>query len=128
MTKWLDDPVATFIPERPLNTDFGSAASFEKARIWIKTCIAKSVARSEPPYELDDPRRRQRISDNHSHCQAYRKSPMPTRVLDLEDPNNIRVKSTEGELDDYVAISYCWETTPNLVTTRNTLCSRMGLS
>ncbi|KAF9468732.1 heterokaryon incompatibility protein-domain-containing protein [Collybia nuda] len=97
-----DNPAATWIKKRPVNHDVASPAAFEKARRWIQDCVG-----------------------NHERCPKTNETSLPTRVLDLKDPDNIRLHITNGQIGIYAALSYCWGDTANLLTTEDTLSSRI---
>lgn len=98
----LDNPAAKWIAKRPVNPNVASPAAFEKAKGWVHDCL-----------------------ENHEQCPKAHKTPLPTRVLDLSDLNNIRLHVTNGQVGTYVALSYCWGNTINLTTTQDTLSSRI---
>ncbi len=68
-------------------------------------------------------------SQKHTECNSTHSGRLPTRVLDLGKDNNgsIEVRLCEtipGQLDKYVALSYCWGKSGNITTTKKTLKGR----
>lgn len=65
---------------------------------------------------------------SHAQCNSADSNWLPTRVLDLGEGNGpIEVRLYEtvtGQLDKYIALSYCWGKCGNLVTTKATLKDR----
>lgn len=65
--------------------------------------------------------------ENHPHCtRRTSQRPMPSRVLDVSK-SQVRLLETDGLLDDYVTLSYCWgpPTSHRLVTLRSNLASHI---
>jgi hypothetical protein len=103
------NPLTEYVKQRAADPDVASAASFQTARKWITECLDS---------HKDCPKQ------NHSaglwNFGRRRRSPLPTRVLDLfTNLGSGRVKlhlSRRGERGDYVALSYCWGKTPQVKT------------
>lgn len=64
----------------------------------------------------------------HSHCLTDISERLPTRVLDLGDPQgpvSIRLyEPPSGSSARYIALSYCWGQVGNLTTTKSTMAAR----
>lgn len=62
-----------------------------------------------------------RCGTDHARCEGEEIA-LPTRVLDVGDPQNIRLCETEGRPGVYIALSHCWGL-PNktFITTHDTI-------
>ncbi|EEU41411.1 uncharacterized protein NECHADRAFT_23862, partial [Fusarium vanettenii 77-13-4] len=90
------DPLAKLIPRRPVHRDVQSNTVFAAAQRLIHACLRP-----------DNP------SEGHALCRYSRDTVLPTRVLDVGDPNDpnssARLKINEFETHgSYLALSYCW--------------------
>lgn len=75
----------------------------EKAREWLDDCI----------------------SGSHEHCPAPIASALPTRVVDVGRQDGvIRLVSSDGKVDNYIALSHCWGKQQIITTTKATLEDR----
>ncbi|KAI0407329.1 heterokaryon incompatibility protein-domain-containing protein [Xylaria palmicola] len=95
-----NDPSIKALPIEPPGLDIGSERAFEKARQWLKACCSK-----------------------HSACPSSKRSPLPTRVIDVSG-EKIRLVDTRAEglkKDKYVTLSYCWGGPQPITTTKATL-------
>lgn len=80
-----DKPWPTLAP-RP-NLDSGSGEAVQRSKRWLTQCLESHTICSRPPSKL------------------------PKRVLDLmvpDNPNIVRLYETRGEVEQFVALSYCW--------------------
>lgn len=71
-------------------------------------------------------RARTRIQDclsanGHRYCSRIVSPKLPTRVLDCDGSNTRLYLSKQGETGNYTALSYCWGSTQNFITTKSTL-------
>lgn len=61
----------------------------------------------------------------HSKCQKMRgPQPLPSRVIEIptdKAPHTVKLRETRGEIGTYAALSYCWGTCAQIVTTQSTL-------
>jgi hypothetical protein len=118
LTRPLDDPASTITHRRHPVTDLASDQSFSLARQWLNVC-----------------------ERNHRGCPANDFIPaLPTYVVDvLPAMSTVAAKlykTTEGERDKYLCLSYCWGTRPQYTTTEANLTenicglpiSRLGLT
>lgn len=65
---------------------------------------------------------------HHGSCGERTATALPTRVLDLEPESGVAVKlyeSREGELGEYIALSYCWGEAQPEQTTKQTLSGKL---
>ncbi|KAI0512607.1 heterokaryon incompatibility protein-domain-containing protein [Xylaria bambusicola] len=95
-----NDPSNKALPIQPPGLDIGSERAFEKARQWLKTCCNK-----------------------HSTCPSPKRSPLPTRVIDVS-AETLRLIDTRAEglkHGMYVTLSYCWGGPQPVTTTKATL-------
>lgn len=63
---------------------------------------------------------------HHSSCPHPAPRPLPTRVLDVYNPDNanandLRLHVTQGEWGQYAALSYCWGDGQQFKTTLSSL-------
>jgi hypothetical protein len=85
---------------RDVSVDPSSDDCFEIAREWLHDCF-------------------------WNHGCGTKRGPLPTRVLALgEDNENIFLYESEGEKEDYAALSHCWGTAMPITTTIATLEQR----
>ncbi|KAJ3522989.1 hypothetical protein NM208_g12629 [Fusarium decemcellulare] len=80
-----DGREATYIRARECDHNVNSEAAYSKIRSWIADC-----------------------DDRHSCCPRQAPMPLPTRVLDLNDPYSVKLRETQSERGQYAALSYCW--------------------
>ncbi|KAK5627655.1 hypothetical protein RRF57_003370 [Xylaria bambusicola] len=94
------DPSSKALPIHPPGLDIGSERAFEKARQWLKTCCNK-----------------------HSTCPSPKRSPLPTRVIDVSAETLRLIDTQEEGLKHgmYVTLSYCWGGPQPVTTTKATL-------
>ncbi|RSL90353.1 hypothetical protein CEP51_000759 [Fusarium floridanum] len=88
------DRAATYISSRDCDLSMGSGVAYAKIRSWMAECDTQ-----------------------HSSCQRPESMPLPTRVLDLQDQNTVRIHEARTEDDHYAALSYCWGMNPQFETT-----------
>ncbi|KAI0869859.1 heterokaryon incompatibility protein-domain-containing protein [Hypoxylon argillaceum] len=103
-----NDPSHKALPIHPPGLDIGSERAFEKARQWLKACCKK-----------------------HSACESSKKSPLPTRVIDVsgEILRLIDTRAEGLEHGKYVTLSYCWGGPQPVTTTKASLEQHLrGLS
>jgi hypothetical protein len=95
----IDDPAALFVPVRPIELDDASAQCFSSARKWLADCSA-----------------------NHPDCETNSQPPLPTRVIDVSESDDVLKLHQSGPEDKgaYAALSYCWGSEqPEQTTTAN---------
>ncbi|RKL13842.1 hypothetical protein BFJ70_g15848 [Fusarium oxysporum] len=80
-----NDREATYIRSRECDHNVNSEAAYSKIRSWIADC-----------------------DDRHSCCPRPVPMPLPTRVLDLNNPDSVKLHETQSERGQYAALSYCW--------------------
>lgn len=89
------------------NLDSGSGEAVQRSMRWLTQCL-----------------------ETHKSCPRL-PSPLPKRVLDLvvpEDPDIVRLYETRGEMEQFVALSYCWGLPGALTTvTSNIERHRLGI-
>ncbi|KAK3392824.1 heterokaryon incompatibility protein-domain-containing protein [Podospora didyma] len=93
-----DDPCASFVPIRPVHSDFATPRVISTARAFIDECRG-----------------------GHPECEPRTPTRLPTRVLDV---TGSQVKlHTPGchELGEYVTLSYCWGGPQPLLLTQHTV-------
>ncbi|KAL6801224.1 heterokaryon incompatibility protein domain-containing protein [Trichoderma sp. SZMC 28013] len=84
-----------------MNLAVASDESFNLAKQWLEQCTG-----------------------NHSSCLAYTQHPLPTRVVDVgTSSESPRLLVTNEMTAPYVALSYCWGSPQQFVTTRGSLSS-----
>ena len=97
------NPAADKITSRPPNPSPGSEKALDQVVRWLAQCEEK-----------------------HSEACAARQSRLPTRVIDVSDPAELRlVETDEDSSGRYVALSYCWGGTQDFQTTAKTLGDRI---
>jgi hypothetical protein len=57
----------------------------------------------------------------HGACTHTGCNPLPTRILRIDGPKDVRLHVTANEVSDYVCLSHCWGTLPLITTTSSTL-------
>ena len=94
------DPAAHVIKNRPIESAVGSLKSLNAARSWLRQCCA-----------------------DHRNCSQLGNRNMPTRCLNVEDLDAIRLCITKDQEQSYAALSYCWgpKQFPNLIATKDSL-------
>ncbi|KAF7925692.1 uncharacterized protein EAE98_006917 [Botrytis deweyae] len=106
-----DDRLAKRVPFRPLSSDVSSKESFDIICTWLQQCLSK-----------------------HEKCQNRDEinQKLPTRVIDVQhegqDPFLVETNQRNG---NWVALSYCWGSSPTAVTTRQNLqqhCNKIPIS
>ncbi|KAF7872688.1 uncharacterized protein EAF02_008759 [Botrytis sinoallii] len=106
-----DDRLAKRVPLRPLSSDVSSKESFDIISTWLQQCLSK-----------------------HKNCQNRDEinQKLPTRVIDVQhegqDPFLVETNQRNG---NWVALSYCWGSSPTAVTTRQNLqqhCNKIPMS
>ncbi len=82
---------------RPIEVVVGSSKSLDTAKSWLKQCCA-----------------------DHKNCSQLGKKVMPSRCLDVNNVDAIRLCITKHQQDSYAALSYCWgpKQYPNIITTK----------
>ncbi|KAJ4985659.1 hypothetical protein SVAN01_08834 [Stagonosporopsis vannaccii] len=60
-------------------------------------------------------------SRDHIECQSKSQSPLPTRVILIEDSRHVRLVSSHGATAPYACLSYRWGTQCSIQTTRSSL-------
>jgi hypothetical protein len=84
---------------RQADDSTGSDVNLRLAKLWLQDCL-------------------------HSHEQCTRGSVLhappvlPSRVVDVADPENCFLFESYGQRDDYLTLSYCWGEGERLLTTR----------
>lgn len=78
-------------------------AAFQKARTLLQKCVTTHIA-----------------------CVSDDDQPLPSRLLDLssQDADTVKLVETAGEYGKYAALSHCWGTTPQFITTKVTIHER----
>ena len=102
-----NDPLAATFRGRPINKDPSSETTLARACNWVQNCDTE-----------------------HEGCKPM-DVPLPTMVLDLEDPRLspssdriIRLWETGGVHGSYTALSHCWGNSRHFTTTRSTISAR----
>lgn len=93
----IGDPAAKYISQRPVETDLGSENTILQIRNWLDEC-GNTHSESVP-------------SEQEASQQPF----FPTRAIDVGLHDGDEVKLFEPSTpthDRYVALSYCWGTTP----------------
>ncbi|KAF7924545.1 hypothetical protein EAE99_006493 [Botrytis elliptica] len=107
----LDDPLAERVLLRPISTDVSSKESFNLISIWLRQCIL-----------------------HHKECRNRGEidKRLPSRVIDVrsegEDPLLVETNQRHG---NWVALSYCWGSSPTTTTTRRNFqqyCNKIPMS
>ena len=82
---------------RPVEVDVGSSKSLDTAKSWLKQCCA-----------------------DHKNCYQLGNKFMPSRCLDVNNVDAIRLCITKHQQHSYAALSYCWapKQNPNLTNTK----------
>jgi hypothetical protein len=91
--------MAAIIPGRLRTASSSSRIAFERAQQWLKEC-------------------------NERHLCAPHLTPLPTRVLDLNESTHsqlITLVETKGRVGRYVALSHCWGLSHRIKTTKSTI-------
>jgi hypothetical protein len=57
----------------------------------------------------------------HDSCNRAVQDILPTRLLQIKGPKEVRLHCTRNETDPYACLSYCWGTNPFIRTTSSTL-------
>ncbi|KAH8802966.1 heterokaryon incompatibility protein-domain-containing protein [Xylogone sp. PMI_703] len=91
------DPAAEIVRRRPLHRSVESDKVFKAAQSLIRECM--------------------NVENPHKHCRYSRDTVLPTRVLDVGKPEDVRptVKLRVNESEThapYLALSYCWGKQP----------------
>ena len=86
----LDDPAATFVPERPVNPDPVSATSLLVMSSWLASCTSGRKG--------------------HETCPRWehQTSALPRRVVDVTSGIPKLHTPNAGQVGRYAALSYCW--------------------
>ncbi|PMD49094.1 hypothetical protein L207DRAFT_522398 [Hyaloscypha variabilis F] len=73
---------------QPADSYTGSTENLSLAQLWLEKCLL-----------------------SHKECAQTVTAPLasPTRLIDLEDPENPRLCQTEGFNLEYLTLSYCWD-------------------
>ncbi|KAI8651014.1 HET domain-containing protein [Fusarium keratoplasticum] len=79
------DQAAAYISSRSCDLNVHSSAAFVKIRSWVADC-----------------------DTHHQSCPRPVPVPLPTRVLDLQNQNTVRIHEAQTEYGQYAALSYCW--------------------
>ncbi|TGO50548.1 hypothetical protein BCON_0181g00150 [Botryotinia convoluta] len=97
-----DDPLARCcIPSRPISTDVSSEGTFKIITTWLQECLL-----------------------HHKQCHGWGKvaQKLPARVIDVQytgrDPFLLETSEMYGS---WIALSYCWGSSPTLKTTTQNL-------
>ncbi|KAF9696992.1 hypothetical protein EKO04_004762 [Ascochyta lentis] len=59
-------------------------------------------------------------SEKHTRCRGVSPSVLPTRVLLIEGPENVRLVCSQGDTAPHACLSHCWGARPPLQTTIST--------
>ncbi|PYH48356.1 HET domain-containing protein [Aspergillus saccharolyticus JOP 1030-1] len=96
-----ENPAATEIVARPPLLDVGSFAAFKEIKETIDECVT-----------------------SHPHCPVPpANQPLPTRVIDCQDPTRPRLWHSGGKVAPYIALSYVWgEAQPYCTVKKNLNC------
>lgn len=92
---------AAFGPAQDVPTQLDLTTCLEKVRRWIEFC-----------------------NNNHRLCSSPPAPKLPTRVLDVGNPENqepVKIYETRGNLGRYVTLSHCWGNQQITTTTKATL-------
>ncbi|KAI0006807.1 heterokaryon incompatibility protein-domain-containing protein [Xylariaceae sp. FL0662B] len=84
------DPAASILPRRPVSECLMADNIMDGISSWLRDCTT---------------------SNGHDGCVYTGKPELPTRVLDVGQPRDGKVKlypNEDGTAEDYVALSYCW--------------------
>ncbi|KAF4632319.1 hypothetical protein G7Y89_g5799 [Cudoniella acicularis] len=98
-----DNQGALYLRGRLIDADPASSSTHQIIRTWLRECDM-----------------------HHVQCRPPSQLVLPTRLVDVGTDNNSRVKLIHtrcGELQNYVALSYCWGTAQTLATTRENLAT-----
>ena len=99
-----DNPAATLISSQPPNASPASQKALDQVKSWLTQCEQK-----------------------HGEACAGRRSPLPTRVIDISDTSRLRLlEASSDEVGRYVALSYCWGETREFQTTIKTSRDRLN--
>jgi hypothetical protein len=85
---------------KPLDNHTGSVHNLDLANIWLRDCLK-------------------------THDACYRGNipdvtpSLPTRIIDLLDPEKPRIRETYGEQAEYLTLSYCWGQGKRLLSIRD---------
>ena len=96
-----DDPAAEYITARRPEWRLDYPGTFDVVRQWMRTC-----------------------DEEHESCRRTIIPEMPTRALDVgstqSTPTELKLVETNGELESYATLSYCWGAAqPAMLTTEN---------
>jgi hypothetical protein len=86
-----------------IETSIGSRTAFEQAIIWLEEC------------------------DNYLDCPKRNPQVLPKRLIHISpslSSNTVRLLITNGLVDHYAALSYCWEKAQKGVTTSRNFVRR----
>lgn len=81
-----EDPIASNIPTRPIQSHLNSDESYNLARKWLHECTD---------------------SGTHSDCQVTSSKILPTRVIDVRGIPKLHI-TKDNETNQYATLSYCW--------------------
>lgn len=95
-----DSPIAPHVENRLVHQDPVSRYSISLMKHWINECAT-----------------------NHAECSQLQQS-LPSRVLDLQGQQKVRLVNGAGQQEQYVALSHCWGRSPVFTTTKSTLTAR----
>jgi hypothetical protein len=85
--------------------------------------LVKTVVQKDPLSEIPVARMESWIAacnEHHEKCNVG-PTPLPTRVLDIQDFEAIVLLETTGQHGQYIALSHCWGSSQNFITTRSTI-------
>ncbi|KAG4443091.1 hypothetical protein IFR05_001417 [Cadophora sp. M221] len=91
---------------RPINTTPSSEATLTMVQGWLHECLS-----------------------NHKTCRDCTRSDlgfMPTRLIEIAGANHRLYETAGRPVESYAALSYCWGTAGQLMTTRGTYQSHMA--
>jgi hypothetical protein len=91
-------PWRYLIPLPPISTNTGSDEAVYRVRHWLEECV-----------------------NEHENCARSSPKPLPTRVLQLDGPEKVKLRITNQDMGSYACLSHCWGREPLIQTTSSTL-------
>ena len=89
--------IGSSMPEGDL-ASFRAPASIHRVSSWLQQC-----------------------EGSHAQCRRAKNSPLPSRVVEVDENGSVKLLETQGLASRYITLSYCWGTAHPYLTTKGTL-------